>query len=143
MQVVVVHKDQVAFHKAYGYHTYDSVRPVRHDDIYDLASITKVASVTTALMKLAGEGKFDLDATLADYFPEFAKSNKADLVWRDILAHNAQLQPWIPYWRNTIKKNGKYKARTFKHEAIEALPGGNHRQPVSAPEIQEEDLQGY
>ena len=32
------------------------------------------------------------------------------------------MQSWIPYWRNTIKNNGKYKARTFKHKRSKRYP---------------------
>ena len=121
-QVVVFYKGDLLLHRWYGFHTYDSIRSTRPDDIYDLASITKVTSVLPAVMKLAGEGRFDLDATISDYFPEFSKTNKSDLVWRDVLAHNARLQPWIPYWRSTVKKSGKYKARTFKYKQSNRFP---------------------
>ena len=41
---------------------------------------------------------------------------------RPILAHNAQLKPWIPFWRSTIKDNGKYKWRTFKTNPSKRFP---------------------
>ena len=74
----------------------------------------KITSALPALMKLHGEGKFDLDTPLKNYFPKFKNSNKAELKMRPILAHHAHnFKPWIPYWRSTIKKNGKYECRTF------------------------------
>ncbi len=122
LQVLVARRGKVVFHKAYGYQTYDSIRLVQSDDIYDLASITKATSVLPALMQLYGQGQFDLDATLADYLPSFSKSNKADLEWRQILAHNARLKSWIAYWRSTKKRNGKFKMRTFKHKQSKRFP---------------------
>jgi CubicO group peptidase (beta-lactamase class C family) len=113
-QVLVAYAGKVIFHKTYGYHTYDKKLPVRTTDIYDLASVTKISSATTALMKLNGEGKFDLDAPLKRYFPKFSKTDKANLEWRQILAHNARLKAWIPYWTTTLKKNGKYRSKTLK-----------------------------
>lgn len=110
-QVLVAHQGTVVYHEAFGYHTYDSLRAVGKEDIYDLASVTKVSSALAALMKWHGEGQLDLDATLADYYPDFAKSNKADLPFRQMLAHNARLKSWIPYWQATLKKQAKYPWR--------------------------------
>ena len=39
--------------------------------------------------------------------------NKKSIPVRRILSHNAGLQSWIPYWRTTIRKNGKYKRNTL------------------------------
>jgi len=73
-------------------------------------------------MKLHGEGRFDLDAPLSKYFPEFEGSNKGHLTFREMLAHNAQLKPWIPYWKSTVKKNGKFKWSTFKKDSSSRFP---------------------
>ena len=121
-QVLVAKEGHVVFHETYGYQTYDKKQAVRQTDIYDFASVTKITGALPALMKLHGEGKFDLDAPLKNYFPKFKNSNKAELKMRPILAHHAQLKPWIPYWRSTIKKNGKYKCRTFKNKPSKRYP---------------------
>jgi CubicO group peptidase (beta-lactamase class C family) len=121
-QVLIAKNGKVVFHKTYGYHTYNQLRPVRKTDIYDLASVTKISSATAALMKLYGEGKFNIDAPLKQYFPRFSKTNKANLSWRQILAHNARLKSWIAYWTTTIKKNGKYKPRTLKNSFKKNYP---------------------
>ena len=107
-QVVVARNGKVIYHECFGYHTYDSIRKVAHADIYDFASVTKTTSALLALMKLHGEGQFDLDATLPKYFPKFKNSNKKNLTYRSMLAHNAMLRPWIPYWQGTIRGNAKY-----------------------------------
>jgi len=122
LQVLVSRKGKVVFHKAYGYQTYDTIRPVQSDDIYDLASITKATSALPAVMQLYGQGRFDLDASLADYLPYFSRTNKSDLEWRQILAHNARLKSWIPYWRSTKKRNGKFRVKTFKDKQSKRFP---------------------
>jgi len=101
----------VIYHQAFGYHTYDSTRATQLTDIYDLASVTKVSSGLAALMKWYGEGDFDLEAPLKKYYPDFEGSNKADLPLRKILAHQARLRPWIPYWQGTLRGNAKYPWR--------------------------------
>ena len=84
--------------------------------------LPKSPQVCRFLMKLYGEGKFDLDAPLKQYFPKFKNSNKGDLIIREILAHQAQLKPYIVYWARTLKKNGKYKVRTFKGKESKRFP---------------------
>lgn len=107
-QVLVARKGKVIYHEAFGYHTFDSIQSVSTNDIYDLASVTKISTGLAALMKWYGEGKFDLDASLSTYMPYFKRSNKAHLAFREILAHHARLRPWIPYWQSTLKGNAKY-----------------------------------
>ncbi|MEO0341131.1 MAG: serine hydrolase, partial [Bacteroidota bacterium] len=107
-QVLVAYKGSIIYHEAFGYHTYDKKKATQLDDIYDLASVTKVSSSLPYLMKRHGQGKFDLEASLGDYFPDFKRSNKGDIIFRQILAHNARLRPWIPYWKGTLKKHPKY-----------------------------------
>jgi beta-N-acetylhexosaminidase len=116
MQVLIAKSGKVIFHKAYGYHTYENEKDVQLTDLYDFASVSKVTTALPALMKLHGEGKFGLDQPFKTYFPKFKKSNKSDLTYREILAHQAGLKPWIPYWTTTIKRNGKYKWRTLKNK---------------------------
>ncbi len=77
------------------------------DDVYDLASVTKIAGAGIALMKLYDEGLINLDDPIGRYLPELRGSNKADLLLRDILAHRAGLQPWLPFYRRTMEKSEK------------------------------------
>ncbi|GAB4421241.1 MAG: hypothetical protein OHK0039_35790 [Bacteroidia bacterium] len=67
-QVLVAYKGAVVYNRAFGHHTYDQSRPVRTSDLYDLASITKVAATTLAAMKLYEAGRIGLDDRLGDYF---------------------------------------------------------------------------
>lgn len=110
-QVLVAKDGNVVYHKAFGYHTYDSLQAVSAEDIYDLASVTKVSSALAALMRLHGQGKFELDAPLERYFSGFRSSNKNHLTYRSMLAHNARLRPWIPYWKGTLRGNARYPWR--------------------------------
>ncbi|UZD23467.1 serine hydrolase [Algoriphagus halophytocola] len=111
-QVLVAKNDTVIFHKAYGYHTYDKLQPVALNDLYDLASVTKIAGPLPALMKLVDEGKLDLDAPFSNYWkPWRNRKDKKDLSLREILAHQAGLVPYIVFLDKVVKKNGKIKKR--------------------------------
>lgn len=121
-EVLVARNRKVVFHKAYGLHTYSDTVKVKLTDLYDLASVTKVSTSMAALMKLYDEGKFRLDATLADYLPKFKHSNKADIPMTDILTHQARFMPFIPFYQRTFRKNGSYKWATIKRDSSSRFP---------------------
>ncbi len=112
-EVMIARKGIVVFHKTYGYQTYDNRIHVQEDDLYDLASVTKISSTLAGLMLLNTEGKFSPDETLGYYLPDFRKTNKGNIGMRDFLTHQAGLTPYIQFWKETINKNGKFKRRIF------------------------------
>lgn len=67
-QVMVIKSGQVVYNEAFGYHTYDAYQPVKQTDLYDLASLTKIAATTMAAMRMYDEKKLDPEASLASYF---------------------------------------------------------------------------
>ncbi len=121
-QVLVARHGKVVFQKSYGFHSYDEDVPVKNTDLYDLASLTKVSASLVALMKLYDEGKLDLDGKLGDYLPDFKRTNKKDLTFREMLTHQAGLKAWIPFWKNTIRKNGNFRWYTFKADSSRRFP---------------------
>ena len=100
------------FFKAYGYHTYDSLMPVKKNHIYDLASITKVTGSTLALMKLYEKNLITLDMKLGDIVKGLGKKI-SQLTLREILAHQSGLYPWIPFYKEIKNKKGEYKKNTI------------------------------
>lgn len=116
-QVLVAKNDSIIFHEAFGFHTYDSIQPVALDDLYDLASVTKITGPLPAIMKLVGEGKLNLDAPFSTYWkPWKRRKDKRAITLREILAHQAGLQPYIVFLNKTLKKNGRYKKRFLRLE---------------------------
>jgi beta-N-acetylhexosaminidase len=101
--VVLVAKDQqIVYKKAFGHHTYSGAQPVDTDDIYDLASVTKIAATTLAVMWLQEANQIHLDTPIVRYLPELEGTNKAQLCLRDIMAHQAGLEDWIPFYKQTL-----------------------------------------
>lgn len=121
-QVLVARKGKIVFHKAWGFHTYDSSRTVKLDDIYDFASITKTAASLPAIMKMIDDEKIHLDAPLKTFYPDFYPSDKSEMTLRRLLTHTAGLKAWIPFWQATKRKNGKFKCRTFKQDSSRRYP---------------------
>jgi CubicO group peptidase (beta-lactamase class C family) len=119
-EVLVAVDGQVVLNKAYGHSTYDKKRAVRTDDIYDLASITKVASTTISLMHLVDEGKLDMDKSLGHYMPELENEHVAHarMKLRDILTHQAGLKAYVPFYTKLLK-DGKLKKELVSDTATE------------------------
>jgi CubicO group peptidase (beta-lactamase class C family) len=99
-QILAAYKGQVFYHKAFGHHTYDTTAaPVHLDDLYDLASLTKVMATLPVLMHLVNNGQIDLSGTLGDYLSLDAQSDKRDLCLMDILTHQSGLPAYMPFHR--------------------------------------------
>ncbi|MEO1447894.1 MAG: serine hydrolase [Bacteroidota bacterium] len=69
-QVLVAQGGDIIYQEAFGYHTYEKRRPVQQSDLYDLASITKVAATTLATMKAYEEDQLQLNKRLGEYFQD-------------------------------------------------------------------------
>ena len=67
--VMAARKGIVVFQKAYGYQTYDERIAVKEDDLYDLASVTKISSTLAGLMLLDTKGNSHLTRHLATILP--------------------------------------------------------------------------
>lgn len=114
-QVLIAKNGQVVLHKCYGFLTYDSIQQVEKNHVYDWASVTKVTGPLPALMKLVDEKKIDLDARFSNYWPDFKGSNKESLKFREVLAHQARLASWIPFWQMTLTDKGTLDKKVFKN----------------------------
>ncbi len=73
------------------------------DTILNLFSCTKTFTAVT-LLQLVGEGKLELDAPVARYWPEFAAAGKARISVRQLLCHRAGL----PAIRATLPAEALY-----------------------------------
>ena len=127
-QIVVAFKGAIIYQKSFGYQTYKPEMPILNSDIYDIASITKIAASTLSLMKLESEGKFSADKYLDDYIPEItANTPYGKLKLKDMLTHQAGLKSWIPFYTKTLesgKINPEIYAKTFSPEfPYEVAPG--------------------
>jgi serine-type D-Ala-D-Ala carboxypeptidase len=118
--VLVAHQGRIIHHAAHGDAeafelTEHGVVPVAvpraatTDTIFDLASITKVAATTTAVMRLVDEGVLALDDRLGDHLP-FFEDEKGDITLQQLLTHRSGLWEWQPTW---LHGEGKDEVLTF------------------------------
>lgn len=117
MQVLVARKGNVIFQKSYGSQTYDNGRKVTNTDLYDVASISKMISTLPNVMQLYDKNKVTLDTKLKDMVPFFAKTNKENIIFKDLLNHYAGLQAWIPFYKATLDSNTNPSEKYYRKTA--------------------------
>ena len=101
-QVLIAKDGKVFYHKSFGYHTYDNQVAVQNTDIYDVASITKIAATMLPLMKLYEEDQISLDDTLGKYVKRSSQYVYGKALIRNMLMHQAGFKPWIAFYKNTL-----------------------------------------
>jgi len=101
-QILVAREGRIIYEKAFGTRTYEPDNPVYMDDLYDLASVTKVAATTLSVMRLYQEGILSIHETLGHYLPWLKGSNKENMLIDRVMAHHAGLQSWIPFYEATL-----------------------------------------
>ena len=113
-QLLVAKQGKIIFHQTYGYHTYDSLQKVNLDDVYDLASVTKITGPLPALMKLYEEGKINLDVPFSTYWTDWKnQKDKKNITLRELLAHQSGIKPYFIFLNEVLKK-GKIKKRFMR-----------------------------
>ena len=105
-QIVVLKDGNLVYDKCFGTFTYGGGHQVQPDDLYDIASCTKIFASTLAVMKLYDDGLIDLNKTLADFFPYLKGKDHGKLKLIDIMTHQAGLKAWIPFYKVTVDENG-------------------------------------
>lgn len=100
-QILMAHQGEVVFDRCYGTYTYSEASPkVTSTTRYDLASVTKVAATTLAVMRLVEEGRVDLDAKVSKYLPALRHGKHSKTTVREVLSHIARLNAGAVLWRN-------------------------------------------
>ena len=74
---------------------------VSAETIWDMASLTKVVGLTSAMMQLVEQGRVDLDAPVQRYLPEWQGAGKDAVTVRHLLTHSGGLAPFIQLWKRT------------------------------------------
>jgi CubicO group peptidase (beta-lactamase class C family) len=67
--------------------------------LWDLASLTKVVGLTSAMMLLVESRRVDLDAPVSRYIPEFQGRWKDGVTVRRLLTHSSGLPAWRPLYK--------------------------------------------
>lgn len=119
MVVMALKDGQVILNKAYGTHTYGGKQATQTTDIFDLASISKIAGTTPVIMHLYEKGLINLDSTMAHYLQQAKASNKSQVTLRSVLLHEAGFTPFIPFYRN-LKAGDLQRFPDAQHQVVVA-----------------------
>ncbi|MFV0564746.1 MAG: glycoside hydrolase family 3 N-terminal domain-containing protein [Flavobacteriaceae bacterium] len=113
IQVLVARRGKVVYNKNFGKHTYGGKEEVGFDDIYDVASLTKILATLPLVMELEEQGILSLNSKLAELLPEYKGSNKANITVKAMLSHYAQLRPWEPFYFKTLDSVTKRPSSSY------------------------------
>jgi serine-type D-Ala-D-Ala carboxypeptidase len=90
--VLVLHKDEVVYRKAFGLRAKEpEAVPMTVDTVFDLASLTKPVATATAIWQLAERGKLKLTDPVAKYWPDFGANGKEAVTIEQCLLHTSGL----------------------------------------------------
>jgi beta-N-acetylhexosaminidase len=102
-QILIAREGKVVYNKSFGYHTYRKRNPVKSSDLYDLASITKIAATAPVIMQMYEQGLIELEDKLSAYLPFLDTTDKRDIIIKDVLLHQSRLKSWIPFYISTLE----------------------------------------
>ena len=122
MQILVARKGKVIYQKSFGYHTYDKATTVKNDDLYDVASLTKILATLPNLMIQFDKGKINLNSKLGTLLPEFKKSDKSNATVLDMLTHQARFHPWIAFYKATLDSVNKPNLKYYRNRYSDEFP---------------------
>ncbi|HET8884872.1 MAG TPA: glycoside hydrolase family 3 N-terminal domain-containing protein [Salinimicrobium sp.] len=116
MQILVARKGKVVYDKNFGYHTYEKEKPVEWDDVYDLASLTKILATLPLVMELEEDHVITLNTKIKELLPKYKKTNKGNISLKELLSHYAGLEAWIPFYRMTMKEGDKPSVEYYRDQ---------------------------
>ena len=94
-QVMVIKEGKVIYDKNFGHFTYDKQKPIRRENLYDIASVTKVAATSLAAMKLFESGLFRFNHKINNLL-NLEKSALRKITVQDLFTHRSGLQSFLP-----------------------------------------------
>ena len=132
--VLVARRGAIAKWQAYGYASLykngdyalaDDPRPMQKDEIFDMASVSKLFTAV-AIMQLWDESKFKLDDPVAKYLPQFGVHGKEDVTIRQLLTHTSGFRPDPPTPLYEIKGSRKDRLDYVLQLPLEHPPGTHY-----------------
>jgi CubicO group peptidase (beta-lactamase class C family) len=125
----IIHKDEVAWSKAYGYYDLEKQKKATTDTLYLQASVSKTVTAT-ALMQLYDQGLFDLDDDVNEYLPfELRNPNHPNIpiTIKMILSHHSSLAYDNLYWICLSYLPGDPDVKGFPNPWLQnyLVPGGS------------------
>ena len=102
VQLLIAKNGSVIFNKSYGHHTYNNKISVKNEDIYDLASITKILVSIPLIIREFESKSLNFNTSLSSLFPKTNLHEKKNIRLKEMLSHYSRLTPWIPFYKETL-----------------------------------------
>jgi CubicO group peptidase (beta-lactamase class C family) len=106
--VAVGRRDTVLYLRAFGNLDYEHGVPVTTRTVYDVASLTKVVGLTTAVMMLVEQGRIRLDAPARSYVQMFGYAHDSTITVHHLLTHSSGLPAWKPLYQTARNRRGVF-----------------------------------
>ena len=98
--LLVSKSESIIYENTYGNFTYDRLsKKVNINTIFDLASLTKIVSTTTAAMICIDRGLFKLSDKVVKYIPRFGNHGKKIITIKNLLLHNSGLPAYKRFYK--------------------------------------------
>jgi len=117
-------RGQKLYTAAVGHYGIDDDRLVSDSTVYDLASLTKVVSMTTAIMLLVADGTVDLDRPVVEYLPRFTGGLKDSVTIRQLLTHSSGLPSWRPL--HLLTRDRREAIDSLYAVPLDTIPGARY-----------------
>ena len=104
-QVLVAKEGKIIYSKSFGHHTYAKQQTVERSDLFDVASVTKVAATTLAIMKLNEQDRISTTATIGKQMTLPRYSTIRNIPLTKFLIHQSGLQRNMPISRYLSKED--------------------------------------
>lgn len=98
-QIIVGTGDFNLISKNYGFHDYSKKQLVKSDDVFDLASMSKVLGATLVTMRLVGENEMKLTDQVGEIVPFYKNTAISNLTLFELLTHTSGLTPSITFYQ--------------------------------------------
>lgn len=121
--VLILKDGYPVYNKCFGTFTYDGSRKVKENDLYDLASLSKVTGTLLAVMKLYDEGKFGLTDRVSQYLPMLEDTRKSRITVQDLLFHESGLPAYWAFYKEAIDskscKGGLFRKKYDRYHTLQ------------------------
>ena len=119
--------NRILYHQAFGVADQSTQRPVAHNDLFDLASLTKPLATAMAMMVLVQENHVDLDVCLKDLLPVTAGTPKSTDHSDMLLRHTSGLPAHRDYFRQVKERTDPLQVmdHLVLSEPLTSPPGRN------------------
>lgn len=117
-QVLMAKGGKVFCNKSYG--ITDALVNAKVDEftLYDLASVSKATGTLAGVMKAYDEGLFSIDDKVSKYIDGLKKSNKKDLMVKELLFHESGIKPSLAMY-DILLDHESYEGDMFKDHRSE------------------------